>query len=917
MSKRTRLSRGAGLAATLMMLGCTGANGAPGPAGPAGDGGVVPPLQNDVTGTVAGGTSGGALAGVSVTASPGAATATTDGEGAFTMTDLAIGAYEMTFHLAGYVDQTLFVAVDLAAPTKVTVVLAVDPEAGTGPAVTVSDQLAAGYAAPVTVTATAAGSGTLTYAWTQTGGPTAVLTGADTAALSFTTEDFATAMGPVTAANARFDTLGIDPDQALAYAFQLVVTDATGQATTVTVTVNATRPSPGLRMVPIGVPVWLQGNGPLFPLPPVAPATVGLPQTAWSWTLDTKGATGSTATLTDPTSQFSTFIPDVVGTYALTETVAGQTLQIYAGTWQGEMTPATQAVCMMCHGGGTDIAPNVFPPWEGTAHFSALQRKIDGVYGQGFGPECLSCHTVGYDKLPSARNNGFDDVEATSSWTFPAVLQPGNWVTLLGTPNLGQLAGIQCENCHGPQAGGTTGPHANITNLDIGARISFSAAVCATCHQETPKHEEPSEWESSPHADLGLAVSEGSVEQSPVPAHCGRCHTAQGFAQYAGGLNQGYYAYLTSDGQPLDTGPSPTNTVATAAQMTALGMGKATVEPQTCSACHDPHAATYPSQLRIYDAVAALPNGMTGVSGMGAGAICVTCHNSRDGEHTDFATQAGNASGIMGPGALTSFSGPHAAAQGDVMFGFNAYFDSRYDPSPHLAVTDTCAGCHYAVTTAAEQAAGQTTSHSFVVDSTICAACHSANVDGVALQASYRTEIDALRTLLAGKTLTTINAALAAGNLVARVYDPVSALYSSTSASNVVIPTASGPVTEIDYTPVGAVVYGGPAVAGLTLHLVAPVSVQLVNADGSSNGSPQAISNLTVTLSSLKLPAPASGAQQTPFSAATANAADVLVLYKSYWNMDLLNNDNTFGIHNPGFYDSVLASTTSQLELLP
>ena len=782
---------------------------------------------------------------------------------------------------------------------------------------TVSDQLAAGYAAPVTVTATATGSGALTYAWVQTGGPTAVLTGADTATLSFTTEDLATALGPVVAANARFDTLGINPDQALQYGFQLVVTDASGPATTVTVTVNATRPTPGLRMVPIGVPVWLQGNGPLFPLPPVAPATTGVPQTTWSWKLDTTGATGSTATLTDPTSQFPSFVPDVLGTYALTEAVAGQTLQIYAGTWQGEMTDAAQTVCMMCHGGGTNIAPDIFPPWKGTAHFSALQRKIEGVDGQGFGPQCLSCHVVGYDKLAGAKNNGFDDVERTSSWTYPAVLEPGNWKTLLDTPNLGQLAGIQCESCHGPQAGGTAGPHANVTNLDIGARISFSAAVCATCHQESPRYYKPSQWESSPHANLGLAVSEGSVEGSPVPAHCGRCHTAQGFAQYAGGLEQGYYAYLTSDGKPLDTSATPTNTVATTAQMTALGMGKATVEPQTCTACHDPHAATHPSQLRVYDAVAALPNGMTGISGMGAGAICVTCHNSRNGEHSDFATQAGNASGVMGPGALTSFSGPHAAAQGDVMFGFNAYFNNRYNPSPHLAVTDTCIGCHSKVTTAAEQAAKQTSNHSFVVDSTICAACHSANVDGVALQASYQMELDALRTLLAGKTITTVNAALAAGSLVARAYDPVTQLYSSTSASNVTIPTAAGPVTQIDYTPIGAVVYGGPAVVGFTLHLVAPVSVQFVNADGTSNGGPQAISNLTVTLSSLKLPAPPSGPQQTPFNAATANAADVLVLYKSYWNMDLLNNDNTFGIHNPAFFAEVVASTTARLQALP
>ena len=73
------------------------------------------------------------------------------------------------------------------------------------------------------------------------------------------------------------------------------------------------------------------------------------------------------------------------------------------------------------------------------------------------------------------------------------------------------------------------------------------------------------------------------------------------------------------------------------------------MEPQTCQACHDPHdntaGGTCPdgklngvdcSQLRIYDAIPALPNGLTNISGMGAGAICATCHNSRNGEHTDF-----------------------------------------------------------------------------------------------------------------------------------------------------------------------------------------------------------------------------------------------------------------------------------------
>ena len=257
-------------------------------------------------------------------------------------------------------------------------------------------------------------------------------------------------MGPRPLANARFGTLGINPDQADGYTFQLVVTDANAVATTTTVTVSATRPTTGLRMVPVGVPVWLQGNGPLVPIgtPPAA-------QTTWSWTLDRSGASGATATLAGPTSQFATFTPDAAGTYVVKETVSGQTMNVYAGTWQGEMTDASQTKCLLCHV-DTTLAPNMFDPWKGTKHYSALQRKIEGSAGQAFGEQCLWCHTVGYDK--SAKNGGFDDVEATSGWTYPAKNQPGNWAALEAVPGLGQLAGIQCESCHGPQATTIAGP---------------------------------------------------------------------------------------------------------------------------------------------------------------------------------------------------------------------------------------------------------------------------------------------------------------------------------------------------------------------------------------------------------------------------------------------------------------------------
>ena len=92
-------------------------------------------------------------------------------------------------------------------------------------------------------------------------------------------------------------------------------------------------------------------------------------------------------------------------------------------------------------------------------------------------------------------------------------------------------------------------------------------------------------------------------------------------------------------------------------------------------------------------------------------------------------------------------------------------------------------------------------------------------------------------------------------------------------------------------------------------------------AGGSATSSSQASSgstkNLTVTLLSLELAGPPAAPERTPFGAATANAGDVQILFKSYWNIELVNNDNTFGVHNPGFYASVVANTTSELRALP
>src|SRR5262249_27123081 len=133
-----------------------------------------------------------------------------------------------------------------------------------------------------------------------------------------------------------------------------------------TVHVDAARPTTGLRMVPLGVPVWLQGDGPLVST-----------KATWSWTLDTTGVPGSTATIADPSSQFPSFTPDVMGTYIVTETVSNKTMQVYGGTFMGEMTAAPQNTCTLCH--NNTIAPDRFTPWKATKHHGALQRALDGA----------------------------------------------------------------------------------------------------------------------------------------------------------------------------------------------------------------------------------------------------------------------------------------------------------------------------------------------------------------------------------------------------------------------------------------------------------------------------------------------------------------------------------------------------------
>ena len=108
--------------------------------------------------------------------------------------------------------------------------------------------------------------------------------------------------------------------------------------------------------------------------------------------------------------------------------------------------------CIPCH-----VKPAA--TWKKTRHAGAI-GTLEKV-GKQFDPECLACHVVGLNR--------------------------GGYLSKDLTP---QLAGVQCENCHGPGRAHSLNPKANRTGsafLFPPARAGGTAAqaaekICRGCH---------------------------------------------------------------------------------------------------------------------------------------------------------------------------------------------------------------------------------------------------------------------------------------------------------------------------------------------------------------------------------------------------------------------------------------------------
>jgi len=193
-------------------------------------------------------------------------------------------------------------------------------------------------------------------------------------------------------------------------------------------------------------------------------------------------------------------------------------------------------------------------------------------------------------------------------------------------------------------------------------------------------------WSGSPHADVSAeAFSHWNTEGS-VPTTCARCHSSEGFVDYLGG-----------------DGSAP-------GKVDAAGK---TQSPVRCETCHNSAATALTSVT--------FPSGKS-VTGLGAEARCMTCHQGRaSGKDVDAQIAA---AGVVGedtanpalgftnvhyyPAAATLYAGQ---AEGGYQYAGSVY-DTRFR---HVPGFDTCNGCH--------------DPHSTKVRFEACATCHPGATD--------------------------------------------------------------------------------------------------------------------------------------------------------------------------------------------
>ncbi|MDP8245288.1 MAG: cytochrome c3 family protein [Candidatus Hinthialibacter antarcticus] len=383
--------------------------------------------------------------------------------------------------------------------------------------------------------------------------------------------------------------------------------------------------------------------------------------TGISWTFSSKPA-GSNTSFLNGTSTLTALIPDVVGIYEVrvSATLAsGEALNdavsIVAGTFEGVGNlngAAGFPHCAVCHPANAD-------EWLDTTHATILSSHLNGMKSGQYDESCFECHSLGYRPGALPPNGGFDDAASAEGVEVGDLADQVNlafevnhdndpdndvafWEEL--SPALRAESNVQCEMCHGPGS-----QHRGVKQ---GIFKPWNSNSCNQCHDSMGFDGHPYSHDSSGHSKV---ISTFASDPARLQTSCAKCHSSEGFVT------------LAVDGgtvDDLDAGIAPHGV--------------------TCVACHDPHDAALPSQLRLSGDVV-LESGHT-YSG-GKGGLCASCHDSR-------------ISSDLLAYIETSTRGPHHGTQADVMLGVNAWdFGAPFVSTESVhneVVEDTCVACHMA-----------------------------------------------------------------------------------------------------------------------------------------------------------------------------------------------------------------------------
>ena len=196
----------------------------------------------------------------------------------------------------------------------------------------------------------------------------------------------------------------------------------------------------------------------------------------------------------------------------------------------------------------------------------------------------------------------------------------------------------------------------------------------------------------------------------------------------------------------------------------------------------------------------------------------------------------------------------------------------------------------------------------FQTDDTICGSCHSASTDGEAFLAAMNAQLGDLGTAIGSKALAILNTLYTAGNtLTVRAYRQATDQYSSATATTPNVLLAAAPTAVVFRSAIHGT-------TSFTLTLAAPVSVAWT-ATASAPAVTETLSQLDCQISGITI----TGQTAPPVPPTTTGAplpaiATDSVVAKASWNLQLLSNDGSRGLHNPSFFQNVVVKTLEALQ---